>query len=284
MQPVHRFLALVTRELDAADARIEIGGRPDAGAIWAPLQDEYRVVALFDAPLADPEQKRAALAALAASFSGVVASVALPHGRDDRDAVVRTLEDALDLLVHRARAESAWVIDESSPEIWGSSEPGRPDLDVDDAVWLRGLESSLAAIGVSIEHSDASDPSLVRARATEAGKSATDAATLVREVERLVQLPMGALEPRSLRAMRALGGVRTGDAAERTLTRTFATIYRLVLVFAHEPSELHAESALIRALPVIERLVTSLPPRRPDGSGPETAGAKVAVLRRLRSV
>jgi hypothetical protein len=43
VQPVHRFLALVTRELDATDARVELGGQPDPGAIWAHLEGDFRV-------------------------------------------------------------------------------------------------------------------------------------------------------------------------------------------------------------------------------------------------
>lgn len=284
MQPVHRFLALVTRELDAIDARVELGGQPDAGAIWAPLEGDFRVVALFAAPPADPEAKRAALATLAASFSGLVASVALPQGREDREPIARTLEDTLDLLVHRARAESAWVIDESSPEIWGSSEPGRADLDVDDAVFLSKLARSLEALGIALDGPEPIDSALVRARVAEK-VPASDATALLRDVERLEDYPSGSREPRALRAMRAIAAVRESARNEESLTRTFATIYRLVLVFPSPAiSELHAESALIRALPVIERLVTSLPPRKPTGSDPGAAGAKVAVLRRLRSV
>lgn len=284
MQPVHRFLSLVIRDLDAQDARLELGGTPDPGAIWAPLNDDFRVVAIFASPPADPDAKREALAALASSFSGVVATVALPHGNHDREPIARTLEDTLDLLAHRARAESAWVIDESSPEIWGSSEPGRPALDVNDAVFLTKLEASVAALGLTIEHG-AIDAATVRARAEEKGLSADAASAIARDVERLADLPHGALEPRALRSMRALARVRESGSEDGTfLVRPLATIYRLVLVFAGPISELHTESALIRAMPVVERLVTSLPPRRPEGSGPESAGAKVAVLRRLRPV
>jgi len=285
VQPVHRFLALVTRELDATDARVELGGQPDAGAIWAHLEGDFRVVALFATPPADPEAKRAALATLAASFSGLVASVALPQGRDDREPIARTLEDTLDLLVHRARAESAWVIDESSPEIWGSSEPGRADLDVDDAVFLSKLARTLDTLGIALDGPEPIDTALVRARAAEKALPANDTTALLRDVERLEDYPAGSREARALRAMRAIAAVRESAPNEESLTRTFATIYRLVLVFPSPAiSELHAEAALIRALPVIERLVTSLPPRKPTGSDPGAAGAKVAVLRRLRSV
>ena len=284
VQPVHRFLALVVRELEASDARVELGGHPDANAIWAPLDGDFRVVALFDAPPLDPDSKRAALATLAASFSGIVAGDALPVGKEAREPVARTLEDTLDLLVHRARAESAWVIDESSPEIWGSSEPGRPALDVDDAIFLAKLALVLDGLGIALDGPEPIDPALVRARASEKAMSPADTTALLRDVERFETLPHGTREPRTLRAMRALANAREHDAATGSIVRTFATIYRLVLVFAGGISELHADSALIRALPVIERLVTSLPPRKPTGSGPEIAGAKVAVLRRLRSV
>lgn len=284
MQPVHRFLSLVTRELGASDARVELGGRPDPGAIWAPLEGDFRVVALFDTPPADPDAKREALVTLAASFSGLVASVALPQGKDEREPIARTLEDTLDLLVHRARAESAWVVDESSPEIWGSSEPGRPDLDVDDALFLTRLSAALDGVGLPLDGPETIEPAQVRARAEERGMPASEVTALLRDVERLDAFPTGTREPRAVRAMRALAGTREGREGSGWLVRPFATIYRVVLVFAGERSELHAESALIRALPVIERLVTSLPPRKPTGSGPETAGAKVAVLRRLRSV
>jgi hypothetical protein len=284
VQPVHRFLALVMRELDATDARVELGGRPDPSAVWAPLGDDFRVVALFEAPPADVEAKREMLATLAASFSGIVASVSLPQGKDDREPIARTLEDTLDLLVHRARAESAWVIDESSPEIWASSEPARPALDVDDALFLSKLATTLDSLGIAIDGPETIEAPLVRARASERGLATTEVTALLRDVERLDTFPPATREPRSMRAMRAIARARESSAHDASIVRSFATIYRLVLVFAGPISELHAESALIRALPVIERLVTSLPPRKPTGSGPETAGAKVAVLRRLRSV
>jgi hypothetical protein len=71
-------------------------------------------------------------------------------------------------------------------------------------------------------------------------------------------------------AMRAIAAARRGPADARVVTaetdplgwlaRRFAGIYRLVLAFDGQYSELHAEAAIIRALPVIERIVTGLPP------------------------
>ena len=286
VQAVHRFLALVIRELGARDARIELGGSPDEGAIWAPLQDDYRVVALFDGHLTEREEKHARLVALVASFSGVVAGLALPHGRGDHEVVARTLADVLDHLVFRARAETAWVIDETSPEIWGSSEPAGSPLDVDDALFIARLEIHLRAVGLELAGNAPLDAALVRDLASK-HLSPNETNALVRDVEHLSGFPPGVREPRTLRALRAIARVRdvtlaSGDAP--ALVRAFATIYRLVLVFDGPMSELHAEAAVIRGLPLVEQLVTQLPPRKPDGPGPETAGAKVAVLRRLRSV
>jgi len=47
----------------------------------------------------------------------------------------------------------------------------------------------------------------------------------------------------------------------------------VVLVFDHSFSELHAEGALVRALPRLERMVLSLPPIEPP-----PRGAKVVKL------
>jgi hypothetical protein len=49
----------------------------------------------------------------------------------------------------------------------------------------------------------------------------------------------------------------------RFVSRAFAAIYRLVLVFDEDFSELHAEAAVVRALPVVEKLVLSVPPVDP---------------------
>ena len=62
------------------------------------------------------------------------------------------------------------------------------------------------------------------------------------------------------------------------VARSFAGIYVLILVFEGPFDEIGARRATQSALPAIERLVLSLPPRDPS-----TQGAKVAVaIRRLR--
>jgi hypothetical protein len=47
------------------------------------------------------------------------------------------------------------------------------------------------------------------------------------------------------------------------MARSFAGIYRALVVYPGPFSELRAEGALVRALPAIEQLVTALPPADP---------------------
>lgn len=227
-----RFLQLVERELGGARARIELSlHAPEEGALSAPLPNGFRVVVIGHAPAAS-ELGHARLLALVESFLGGVDDAAFPVAHESPRPVAVALTEALALLARQARAESAWVIDDSTPEIWGGSLP-HAGLDVDAA--LREAEPSTA-------------PST--------------------------------LDPALQRALRAIAERRGGGSAEGpTIARRFAGIYELVLVFEGAYSELHAEAAIVRGLPWIERLVTSLPPRDPAGKG-----AKVAVLRRLRRV
>jgi len=78
-----------------------------------------------------------------------------------------------------------------------------------------------------------------------------------------------------LDAVRAAGtestSVREGEAPY--LSRSFASIYRVVLLFAEPFSEVHADGHLVRALPIIEKLTVALPPQDPKG------GAKLRLLR-----
>lgn len=275
-QPLLRFLALVERELGAHEARLELSAHePTEDVIWAPIAHGFRVVALVEVEH-DVADMRARLASLVESFAGVLAEATLPSVRESVPSPASTLEEALADLAHRARAESAWVIDDTTPEIWGGSLP-HEGLNVEAALRFAKLAavadrgplslSELAALG------DRLRPWLA---------DHDVAPTEAREVEsRLANvrgpLPDGAL----LRMLRALGAVRGGpQAPEPRVVRRFAGIYELVLVFSGPYSELHAEGAILKMLPLIERLVTALPPRDPVGAG----GAKVAVLRRLRRV
>lgn len=275
-QPLLRFLALVERELGASEARLELSAHePTEDVIWAPMAHGFRVVVAMPADDVDVSTLRSRLASLVDSFSGVLAEAALPSVREAPQGALATLEEALELLAHRARAESAWVIDDSTPEIWGGSLP-HEGLDVDRAQRVARLarvaERGPLTLAELVELGDG-----LRAWLAAHGVTPEAAKAIEREVEELPRvLPDGAL----LRVLRSLAAVRAKEASpDPTFVRRFAGIYELVLVFSGPYSELHAEAAVLRALPLIERLVVSLPPRDPVATG-----AKVAVLRRLRRV
>jgi hypothetical protein len=234
----------------------------------------FRVVATLSGPH-DPVEARARLAAIVDSFSGVLAETALPAVREAPQTAIATLEEALDLLAHRARAESAWVIDDTTPEIWGGSLP-HEGLDVQRALRVDRLARAAERAELSLAQLGSLDDRL-RATLAERGFSPTEAKQIEHDLDELPRsLPEGAL----LRMLRTLAAVRSkSESPDPSFTRRFAGIYELVLVFSGPYSELHAEAAVLRALPLIERLVTSLPPRDPVATG-----AKVAVLRRLRRV
>lgn len=283
-QPLLRFLSLVERELTAdgpIEAHLELSAHePATDVVWAPMAHGFRVV--VRAPNAtDVAALRARLASLVESFSGVLAEAALPTVREAPQTTLTTLEEALELLAHRARAESAWVIDDSTPEIWGGSLP-HEGLDVALAQTIARLTAIAEAGGLSLAAlvalgEGASEQAGLRAWLADRGIAPEEAKKIEHDVEELPRtLPEGAL----LRVHRALAAVRTkASPPEPIFARRFAGIYELVLVYAGPYSELHAEAAVVRALPLIERLVTSLPPRDPVATG-----AKVMVLRRLRRV
>lgn len=284
MQALLRFLEIVRRELGADDVRGEIGGRePPAGTIWATTPGGVRIVAIFDRAPADLEELRARLRVLAESFATVSSIDETSHSQPPRAGAGHELDDALDVLAQRARSAAALVIDDSSPEIWGSSLVPHGPEDVEEAIWIARIASAVEATGHDLAELVTRDPEAIRA----ALAPAPDPSALARDVERVRELGARAVDRRHLLAMRAIAAVREAEgkgepgagAPVPILVRTFATIYRLILVFEGPVSELHAESALIHALPVIERMVTSLPPR-----DPVAGGAKVAVLRRLRRV
>lgn len=284
MQALLRFLEIVRRELGADDVRGEIGGRePGEGAVWAMTPGGVRVVAVFERALegAALEETRAKLRALAESFASLATIEEPPHSQPPRAGVGHELDDALDVLAQRARAAAAMVIDDASPEIWGSSLVPHGPEDVDEAIWVTRIAAAVRAAGADLSELVGKDAELVRSAL--AGTS--DASALARDVERVRELGARAIDRRHLLAMRAIAAVRDAEGKGEPATdvpmlvRQFATIYRLILVFEGPVSELHAEAALIHGMPLIERLVTSLPPR-----DPAAGGAKVAVLRRLRRV
>ncbi len=219
-----RLLDLIRVRLHAADARVEIGGRPpaDTRLLSAALGPHSRIVVVFDEPLdADASETtlRAKLEAIVSGFTGFgEASLARETGGRRRVPASARLDAALESLAERAGAAVAFVLDRQSPVIWGSS------LTNEEPARVR-------------EHRRRVDRAAARLRAPEL-------AELRREV------------------------VRADDYG--LLARGFANQYWTALVFTGPFSELRADGALVHALPMIERLVLSLPPidPGPGGGGP----------------
>jgi hypothetical protein len=290
MQNLLRFLDLVRRELRADDARVELGGRApdesDLRHVAEAVGEHQRVVASWDAPLDDSARESAQrrLRALCESFSPELSPELLPALRSVSSAPP-ALDEALGLLARRARAEEAVVVDHASPELWGSSEIPRDALSVDDAVALSRAAASLASLGESLTDLVAIDDSAVRERLRARGVDGLAEHTHARTISWARTLGARASESMRMRVARAIAAARAmeqGAPAPEDLwmmVRPFANIYRLVLLFDGPPSALHVEAALLKMLPLIERLVLSLPPR-----DPVSRGAKVTPLRRLRPV
>ncbi len=286
MHALLRFLEYVRRELGADDVRGEIGGRePGPDTIFEMMPGGIRVVAIFDAPPAHVESLRTKLQALVESFASIQAREDIMPSSASRVGAGHELDDALDVLAQRARAQGALVIDDSSPVIWGSSLVPHGPEDLEEAIAVARIADAFEALGLDVFELFRADADAVRARLLVLGSNDTTA--LLRDLERLRELDDRVLDRRHIAVMRAIAAVRGAEgkgapqmpSGLHVMVREFANIYRLVLVFEAGFSELHAEAALIHALPAIERLVTLLPPRDPI-----SGGAKVAVLRRLRRV
>lgn len=218
MEEVHRYLDLCIAELGGVEAKLEIGGADpdDPHLVWVTLDDGFRLVVRFESPPNDAGALRARLAAFAQSFGEVErkARAALP--RSTMPPVHIQLSEMLASLAELAGAERAVVIDDSSPVLFGDSQP---EGDVAPAA-VKRLETAIAAVRDS---------------------------------------------PEDHRC------VREGSAPH--LSRSFASIYRVVLVFSEPFSEMRADGHLVRALPAIENRTLALPPLDPKG------GARMRLLR-----
>jgi hypothetical protein len=144
-----RFLELVGRELDAQDARIEIGGHPptDERCLWARVpRSDARVVAVFEQPPERRQELQARLLTLTESFSETVDRGTAPVSSipfDGRTARAR-LDSELAALATRAGSDCAFVCDTSSPMIWGASfvdEPTRETSSDQLLVWAEQLRA-----------------------------------------------------------------------------------------------------------------------------------------------
>jgi hypothetical protein len=288
-----RFLEMVRRELGAYDVRIELGLKPPAAVLASvPIGTHgAHVVVHFDgSSTVDTEAVREKLAELVASFSATADDAVVELAAMRPAAVHRptgaalALTEALETLTHLARAELALVVDDASPEIWGASDHALTHVSSDDALLTARLDARLFELDLSLTPL-VGQPEKAREALDSKGLTAHDRDSLLRQL-RVVEdieahLPAGRWlrVAHAIAGARGLGGSHLGLSEVRAHVRAFAGIYRAILVYDGPFSELHAEGALVRALPVIEKLVTSLPPR-----DPASGGAKVAVLRRLRRV
>jgi hypothetical protein len=274
---LRRFLDLVQRELGCDDARFEFGGdsSPQPTRVVAEMPGGWRVVALWTTPLGDRSGVQAKLDALVESFAGVAEQLRIRSPRPSH-LMTRELDDALALLAEKADALRAVVIDEDSPVLWGTSEPTPGPEDVEVAMWIGELADSAAAAGL-------------------------DMVELVQLDEHALRERIGSLEPRKLRerllrklplirqlgthrdvegwlahfaTCRAIAALRRAPEHHEViddnlgwLARDFGGIYHVILVYGGPFSELGAARVMVRALPVIEKLVLSLPPIEPTPMG-----------------
>jgi hypothetical protein len=157
----------------------------------------------------------------------------------------------------------AVVLDDRSPIVFGDSHDPMPGLDVSDASFASRLlaqaPGKLAAIADAVE-----DPQL------DVDVGLDDRA--LRQLEAVSRPPRGITRIDELRLLAAIGAVRETNLKDRVLdtkgdvphlARTFANIYRVLLVFEKPFSEMHADGHLVRALPAIEKATLALPPLDP---------------------
>ena len=286
-----RLLDVVRRELNASDARIEIGGAEPSSdrSVWHKLSESRRIVVSFDEPLIVPDGVAERLRALVEAFSGTAATAQGARSRVPGALTSALLNEQLGLLAEHLAGARALVIDDASPVVWGSSDPFHRGRDgVTMAVRLAGLWSDAKQAGV--------DLALLLANAS-AGSAELLAHLPERTHDRLIRgmAELGSDEPRGERGWRGVllaaravadlreRGVAPGFSRTRVIVRDagfgyvakpFGSVYWLIVVFAEPFSELHAEAGLVRVLPRIERLVLALPP-----VDPPRGGARVLRLR-----
>jgi hypothetical protein len=286
--PIVRFLQLVQHELGADDARAEIGGLDptDERTIFCRLPGGWRIVALFSEPPADRATAIERLERLADSFFATATSASDAQPRLLQEPAARRLDEELAALAQRAGALSAIVIDDTSPVIWGSSQPRHRDEGVEQALEAAKLDAAARALGIDLADLISQETRDVEALLQQRGVDAARAGWLSRAVTRL-HTPSGERNSRGFReyltTARAIAEVRQhidseGRPAQNLravvredrfgyVVRSFATIYHLIVAFDGAFSELHAEAAVLHALPIIERLVLALPPSQPPPRG-----------------
>ncbi len=223
-----RLLAVARRELDADDARLEIGGAPpdDERLLWCPVGAHRRLVVVFAAPPADRAAKQDKLEHLAETFHDIADSV-IPPAPEPTGTARAALDAELEGVCARSQARAVLIVDRSSPVVWGRSHPALPEQ-----------------IEALLERRDDDDAVLrVAARAVAEARALTEGQ------------PPGPFR-KSLQ----------GDGFA-LLVRSIAGAYLLVLAFDGPFSEIRADGVAKRALGRLERLVAALPPIEPPPKG-----------------
>jgi hypothetical protein len=287
-----RFLDLVRKELGARDTRAELGGLDpdDTHVLWARVAGGFRIVALFDDPPGDREEKQKHLETLVTGFAQTLTEAALPTPPSPQETAAKRLDEALEALRARTGAVGAVIVDGHSPVLWGSSDPERHSDDVEELVKLGDALSSLLEAEVDLD-------AICALRGADTARRVRDL-PLGREAGALLARALAGPDDTAVRhyLLTCLAIARTRHEASSPsssptsrwvhhevqfgyLVRGFANIYLLVLVFEGAFSELYVESAVVHTLPAIEQMMLALPPVDPSPGGKR---ARVIPLRGLR--
>jgi hypothetical protein len=283
-----RFLDLLCKELDALDARAELGGRDpdDTKLLWANLPGGWRLVAVFGAAPADREDKQARLEKLTEGFSQTLSEISIPAPPSvPVESPHRRLDAALEALRSRSGGVCVVVVDAHSPVLWGSSEPQRHTDDVEAMLEIGDALRATLDAGVELDAICALQAQDVPTRLRDLGVDPERAGLLARV---LAQGDETALRHHLLTCLAVARARNEAHAVPATrwahheaqfgyFVRGFANIYLLVDVFEGAFSELYVESAVVHALPAIEQLLLALPPLDP---GPVAQGGRVIRMRR----
>ena len=270
-----RFLDLVRRELGALDARAELGGKDpdDPRLLFTRLPDGFRLVVVFERCPRDRAGCQARLERLAETFSHTLA-VDGPAGGDVKPGpgpAAHRLDAALEALRSRADCAQVIVTDAKSPVLGGSSAVFRRDDDVDLLAATGQALEAAAGAGMQLAELIQLEPGGVVESLERLGVEAQAAALLARAARGDEQVAVRHMLLTARAVFRLRGRLADGSNTRWVthepefgyLARVLGNIYQLIMVFDGAFSELHAESALVHAQPVIEQLLFALPPVDP---------------------
>jgi hypothetical protein len=266
--PLDRLIALVRRDLGADDVRVLEGPAPAVAApnvIHAELADGRKLAVAFASAPASRDALVRRLDMLLLTFAQSLEEKTT-EGKEARKSTAHSLRDELRVLVAKAQATDAVVIDANSPVIWGSaSAPLRHELtnvELVDVSRSQLVESGRPTDGDPFAPEETPDPPHV-----ETASLTSRAIAEIRALPALAEISKG----RHLTHM-------SREESFGCVARSFAGIYVLLVVYQGTFDELRAERAIGERLLRIERLVMALPPLDPKPA--PTAG--VMAMRRGR--